>query len=384
MNIDIKGILQNDIFSNIRVLAGEQALTNKVKQISVFDCPCVPDIIDRGVLSKGDLFITCLEQFRDDDGEEIRFYFRCLVESKCAGLLIVSEDRVNLITPEIKALCDAENFPLILLPEDYPYSLIIDIVNSYLSFDTYNTINRLKLEKIMYEHISDSDKSDVLSSIKATVKQRVRAVFVYGTFNSDIAKLELQSYYLNREKDIFVRTEEGMIILLSEENDKKLMGALNACIVRVREFMDDPTIGYSRAFMRKDAGKALEEARRAVDTAKAMCMKVRTYDAISSIQLLTMVRDTQEAEDYYEAYLEALRGKFGPENIAEMVLTVENFVANSGSFKQTAEMMNQHENTIRYRINRIKHALNMDADPIKFHETIAIAAKLRVLFNRKL
>ncbi len=113
-------------------------------------------------------------------------------------------------------------------------------------------------------------------------------------------------------------------------------------------------------------------------------MTVKTYDALSSIQLLTAVKDTQEAEDYYDAYLEALRTKITEENLPEMILTVENYVANSGDFKLTAEMMNQHVNTIRYRINRIKSALNMENDTIKFNETIAIAVKLRILLNREI
>ena len=117
---------------------------------------------------------------------------------------------------------------------------------------------------------------------------------------------------------------------------------------------------------------------------KAMNMTVRTYDALSSIQLLTTMKDTQEAEDYYDAYLAALREKIAEENLSEMLLTIENYVANSGDFKLTAEMMNQHVNTIRYRVNRVKSALNMDSDTIKFNETIAIAVKLRILLNRDL
>lgn len=385
MHIAIRDILRNEIFSNAEILGGKRGLNREVKQISVFDCPCVPDIIEKKTLNKGDLFITCLEQFRDDDeGKEIRFYFQCLIQSGCAGLLIVTEDRTDLLTGEILELCEKSQFPVIVIPEDYPYALIINTVNGYLSFDTFNTINQLKLEKIMYENISDTEKAEVLYSIKPTVKKQVMAIFVCGKFNSDIAKLELQNYYMSRENHIFVRTEGGMRILLSEEEEHRLNDTLNTCIVRIREFMDDPVIGYSRVFPRKHAGKALEEAKHALETAEAMHMTVKTYDALSSIQLLMAVKDSQEAEDYYDEYLEALRRKIAPENLREMILTIENYVANSGNFKLTAKQMNQHENTIRYRVNRVKCALDMESDTIKFNETIALAAKLRLLLNRKL
>lgn len=385
MNIEIGALLKDNLFVNRKILAGGSGLHRKVKRISVFDCPCVPDILERGVLCEGDLFITCLEQFRNEkDDSEIRYYLECLIQSKSAGLLIVTDDRINLLTQQLLKLCDDNQLPVILIPEDYPYTVLLDTVHSYITFDTYNTINKLRLDKIMYEKLSDAARNEVLYSINPTVKQYVRSLFIYGTFNSDIARQEVQNYYLNRENDIFVRTEKGMIILLSEENPERLKQNLNACLVRIREFLDNPVIGYSRAFGRKECEKALEEARLALETAKAMGMPMKTYDALSSIQILTAVKDTQEAEDYYDAYLAALRTKITEENLPEMVLTVENYVANSGDFKLTAEMMNQHVNTIRYRINRVKSALDMENDTIKFNETIAIAVKLRILLNRKI
>ena len=71
------------------------------------------------------------------------------------------------------------------------------------------------------------------------------------------------------------------------------------------------------------------------------------------------MKDTQEAEDYYDAYLEALRTKITEENLPEMILTVENYVANSGDFKLTAEMMNQHVNTIRNSLILTRHAFKV-------------------------
>ena len=385
MNFEYGTVLGDDLFSNKKILAGRGGLHRKIKRISVFDCPCLPDILDRKILSEGDVFITCLEQFRDDDdGKEIRFYFECLIQSGCTGLLIVSEDRTDLLTPDILEMCNENDFAIAAIPEEYPYAVVLDTIQGYISSDVFNTINKLKLDKIMNENLSDAAKCDILYSIKPTVKQFVEAVFVQEDFNSDIAKLELQHYYMRRENDIFVRSDTGMVILLSDDDEKKVKAALDACMIRIKEFMDNPVIGYSRVFARKNCGKALEEARRALETARAMHMTVSSYNALSSIQLLTTVKDTQEAEDYYNAYIEALSSRISDDNIGEFLLTIENYVANSGDFKATAEMMNQHVNTIRYRINKAKSALGMEDDMIKFCETIAIAVKLRVLLNRKI
>lgn len=38
-------------------------------------------------------------------------------------------------------------------------------------------------------------------------------------------------------------------------------------------------------------------------------------------------------------------------------------------------------NTVRYRLNRVKGALGMEEDQVRFYETIALAAKLRTLLQ---
>ena len=384
MNIEMRTLLMDKLFENSCVLAGRDGLTRSVKRISVFDCPCVPSSLEHKIFCEGDLFITCLEQFRDEvDDQALRFYLECQIQSGAAGLLVVTDDRIDLLTPGLLKMCDESRFPVVLIPEDYPYAAIIDTVHRYITFDTYNTINKLRLDKIMYEDLSDAARSEVLYSIYPMVKKYIRAIFIQGIFNSDVAQIELQNYYFKRENDIFVRTEQGMVILLSEDRQEKAAMILETCLVRIKEFLDNPVIGYSRFFQKEACHKALKEAKLALETAKAMNMTVRSYDALSSMQLLTTIKDTQEAEDYYDAYLAALRTKIAEENLPEIILTIEKYVANSGDFKLTAEQLNQHVNTIRYRVNRVKSALHMENDTVKFNETIAIAVKLRILLNRK-
>ena len=65
----------------------------------------------------------------------------------------------------------------------------------------------------------------------------------------------------------------------------------------------------------KDIGKALEEAKRALETAKTMNMSSQNYDPLSVLQLLLTVKDTQEAHDFLQSLCgchqtKGFRGKF--------------------------------------------------------------------------
>lgn len=383
MLVSLEEILKNPMFTEAEVLAGSRGLSKKIKRISVFDCPCNKNLVERDIIAAGDVFITCLDQFKYET-ENIYEYLDTLIRTGCAGLFVVTDDMLHVLTDDILRSCDRSSFPVVLIPEDIPYAAIIDTVNKYISIDNLNALNTLKLEKIMYGNVAASEKMEVLYSINPNVKQYLRVVNVEGDFNSDIAQVELHFYYLNQKNDIYVRSNNQQIFILSDEEEKALRHHSDATSVRIKEFIDQPVIGYSRIYNRKDIGKALEEAKRALETARTMNMSFQNYDPLSVLQLLLIVKDTQEAHDFYAAYVNAIRQKVSAENLSEILLTMEVYVANSGNFQAAAKELNQHENTIRYRVNKVKTALGMENDNVKFNETVAVAVKLRTLINEKL
>ncbi|MEG0924863.1 MAG: PucR family transcriptional regulator [Anaerovoracaceae bacterium] len=383
MYISLSEILKSDVFSKVEILAGKDGLRRKVKRVSVFDCPLRKDILELEIVIEGDFFITCLEQFRYEP-EKIQDFITSLIGKKCSGLFIVSEDCLNVMTDQVMEICNDNDFPVVITREEIPYAIIMDAINKYIAIDNLNAINTLKLEKILYGSENNTDKMEVLYSINPNIKQYLRVIYVDGNFNSEISQVELHTLYLNKKNDIFVKGNNNMVFILSDDEVKQLKHHSDATTVGLKDFMTDPILGFSRIYNRKDITKALEEGKRALDTAKTMNIKVQVYSPLSSLQLLVSVKDTQEAHDFYKAYVEAIKKHVSAENLAETLMTLETYVANSGSFSKTAAIMNQHENTIRYRVNKVKSALNLENDNIQFNETIAIAVKLRILIGEKI
>ncbi|MEG2539089.1 MAG: helix-turn-helix domain-containing protein, partial [Clostridium sp.] len=73
--------------------------------------------------------------------------------------------------------------------------------------------------------------------------------------------------------------------------------------------------------------------------------------------------------------------QYDKENHSELYVTLESFINNDGNFKRVAEDLFQHENTIRYRIKKIKSILNMEDSNIKFIESTSIALKFMGLLQ---
>lgn len=383
MYISLSDIIKNELFVHSKILAGDAGLKRKVKRVSVFDCHCEEERIEKGIYKEGDLFLTCLDQFAKDK-TGIDAYFHALGKTKSAGLIVITDELIDVIDEGIIAYCNKEELPVVVVYDDLTYAEVIDVCNRYIASDNMNSLNALKLEKIMYGHISPNEKMDVLYSINPNLKPYIRSVFLEGEFTSVIEREDAFSYHSNSKHDIFVRGENQMIYILSADSEKELKYHTDVITARISDFVQNPVTGFSRIYLRRDIAKVLDEGKRALETAKTMDMSRQSYDPMSSLQLLLNLKDTEGAADFYHAYVERISEKVSGESLRELLLTVETFVATGGSYNNTAEKMNQHSNTIRYRMNKVKSALDMENDNIKFYETIAIASKLRVLTNQKL
>ncbi len=66
---------------------------------------------------------------------------------------------------------------------------------------------------------------------------------------------------------------------------------------------------------------------------------------------------------------------------SDIVNTVEVYLENNGDFKKTAQILHQHENTVRYRILKAKKLLDLKNDHLKFIEQISLALKMDKIIN---
>ncbi len=82
-----------------------------------------------------------------------------------------------------------------------------------------------------------------------------------------------------------------------------------------------------------------------------------------------------ELLDFSKKIIEPIK-KYDKENHSELYHTLESFIFHDGNYKKVAEDLFQHENTIRYRIKKIKAILNMENSNIKFIESTSIALKV--------
>lgn len=382
MYVTFGKILEDSNFRDAEVIGGREGLSNIVERISVFDCTYDDVVENMDIIRKGDLFITCLEQFTPHTRQSAVDFFRIIIGQGSSGLFIVGDRGMANFDGEIMELCDSMNFPVVHVPLDMPYALIMDIVNQYISFDNVNALNALKLERILYSSEQSDRELEILTSIKSSICDYIAVNYVSGEYSSEITRMNLYMKFLRDRRDIYV-LDNGQSVFITSEKEPKLLERHRQVVA---EFIGDCIpggfVGQSRIYRRKDIRSALWEAKQALIVAERLDMHNQMYNPLNTIHLLLPLRDSKWADEYYKAYVDAISSDTSSEMLPDILKTIEIYVAQSGDFAKTAELLTQHENTIRYRVNKVKRSLGMEKDTIKFYETIAVATKLRILLGK--
>lgn len=120
---------------------------------------------------------------------------------------------------------------------------------------------------------------------------------------------------------------------------------------------------------------ALKEAYYSSVFAKIMNKEEYIYNQLTTEKLLIeMLKNRQEyVENYIETYIRPLEDTEG------LVETAISYVLNEGNIKEVAKEQFCHQNTVRYRINKIKNRTHKNASEFVFFEHLSVAIKLYLI-----
>lgn len=380
MYISLQTILKHPAFHQVKILAGREGTVRIVKRVSVFDCALREDINALGLIDQGDLFVSCLDQFVKEP-ERVLDFVQTLNTGKCSGLLVVTDENLPLLTKPVLEYCDRYELPLLCIEENMPYAFIMDTIHKFITVENLNAISELKLEKIMYGKLTLQEKMELLYSINPNIKKWIRIIVFEGESQSPIQASQMHIQHLYHQQNIFVSHGEMHLLIFSGASQKELENGAKAALCQLKELSQEGRLGISPMYERDQVDQAMRDAKAALSTAKTMGIPVVEYDALSVMHLLISLGESRERKEFYQRFLRDIQKNTTPENCGELLNTAEQYVLQGGNYKRTAEAMNQHESTVRYRINRIRTLLDMEEDIVRFHETLGLAVKLRMLLG---
>lgn len=381
MYISVKSILNSPKLQSIEVLAGEGGLYRAVKRASVADLLLNEEEDYANIFSEGDLFLSCLAQFYGKDEKAVEAYFDTLLFFGSSGLVIVPNNNMDMITEKIRKKCDDTNFPLLYLKDDVPYADMLSIVNDYIAVETLNQVRINYIQRIMYESLSEYETIEIMSRFNSNLDRHIQVACFDGDILSDITYANFHVDSLNEPGGIYVKEDDLNYYIASSKEGNSLTPAPNRLIKRLYDNFHIRSMGISMVYEQSDIKKALLEAKGALKMAICLEQKELAFSPLSTYHLLFELQNSHAAAAFYSAFVKAVRRCTTEEYEADMMVTVREYVKSKGNYKSVAKRINQHENTVRYRINKLKSELHVEDDNISFHELLSIAVKLEQILK---
>ena len=337
MNISLLQVLNAPLFENVKILSGRAGLGRIVKRASVFDAPFKEDVLEKDILAPGDFFITSLLQFQPKS-EELMQVLALLVKGHCSGLCVILEEQTNVL-------------------------------------------NQLKLDKILASRTLPQERMKILFSINPGIREYVQAVYIRDERRKITQRKKTGE--VCSSFDIFIPADNYDICILSADSRKELEQHKNVVCEQLLRSYHNRRLGIGRPYARYRVERTLLEAGDALDMAQASDRGQQVYDPLSPQQLLLPIRGSREMQEFYDEFCREIAAKTTEEGMEDMLLTTRAYVQCNGDFKKTAKKLKQHENTIRYRINRLRNYLDVEEQPLLFHEIISLAVRIESMLEIK-
>lgn len=380
MFISLKSVVDSQEFKDVKILAGKDGLYRNITSISVNDLKT--EFMSPETIETGDLFITSLHQYAGEENPEAAAgYVQTLIDHNCSGLIVVTPDNLRFITGDIIRKCDEARFPLLYFSEAKKYSDIMKTVNKYIAIEIYNSSRIFRLQKVLSEKLSEEEILAILDSLESNIQTCISVIAFTGKAASEILKKEFEVNALASSRDAFVDCNYIKYYIISARTPELLSRHMNSTKDKIKEYYNVSAMGISGVYEKRKFKKALVEAANANKIARATNVTEFYFPRVSSYNIIASTADTEEAKEYYESVLSILNEHTSPQHREEVIETVIAFVNNKGDFKLTAKSINQHENTVRYRLNRLRSWLDMEDDGIAFYETVSLIAKYSLFCN---
>lgn len=374
MNITLRETLKLDIFNGFNLITGEKGLGRIVSRIGLLDHEMINPI--KGQFVEGEFALSTLLAAKDDP-ELILTSVQYLIESGASGLG-VKDIYYKELPEEVLFLAEAADFPIFMFDNSVYFE---DVITEFKGF-----IDEIKYEETLSMSLQDIVERDVpIEKIVETYKMTVGTYS--GSYNGIYIRLRentyeesfltLKGHQLNKRLTILFSSvyKNGLFIIFNHSTQDAIE------LILKQEGIGNLDYYYGLG--------AVYEAPKNYQSLLNDCLmncRIADVEAMRSVnskrrglyQLIMPYRGLEGFQLYKENHLNPIISYDGVDNMT-LFETVIAFVKNEGQVKATAAALNQHSNTIRYRLSKVKTLLEIEGSEIILYERLSLAVKIHLI-----
>ena len=365
MALTVKDILELPSGQRMKLLTGGKGLTRPVVSVEIADYEFAPDIKFvpeanfnlEDDMEPGSFIITSF-LFAKDDPSLILSSIETMEKMGMAGLAF-KQIIYDQLPAEALAFAEKKNFPIFSFSKDLWFENIIFDIMYAVQFDDKVYLSEEKIDNMLSGKMTRSELDIILKGISLKLRRYISVIYISGK-DLDAGRI-LRSFYLLKgfhSKGLMVRYEDGLfLITTSDRGNAKTHDLIRAEAFELLGLDVDGglMIGCSDVHEPAQLDKAFRESHYCFTASSIEGSPFEHFSDAGIYQVILPSMGHTEliafAKDITSAY----------DNNADLCETVKEYLASGGDVTKTSAALHCHQNTVRYRLGKIRELTGLTA-----------------------
>ncbi len=384
MKLLVADVLKMEAFSRFELVAGHKGLNREIRTVGMLDYE-LGDMVNKN-FGPGELVVTTLVAIKDDLNA-LEDIVKRLIQSKTAGLAIKTI-YLDQVSEKIKAICDEAQYPIFLFDETFFERLITAVNDALKAQDEQDDIEN-QVDRLLTGDMNKYGIRRAALGIHRSFSEQVTVAYVQDMSPmGEIKPDEPLMYQINSiarsMRCLFYRKGYLLIASGEEANKGRLEADLRMGLLKLEN--GNRFVGLSEKALKLDKlDVAIHQGIFACEAARRYGIVKLNFMEIGADRLLMPIKDNPWVMAFYESVIEPLE-VYDQKNGTDLLKTAIVYVLSEGDIKAAAGRLFQHGNTVRYRMERIRHIVEegLASGPSSawsFYEVLSFAIRLHLIYT---
>lgn len=377
------------LLKSANVLTGTSGLNRQIEATGIMDHECNSSKISEEFYP-GDLILSSF-LILEETPEMIPEVIKELIDTNisCIG---ISDLYLSEIPQETIQYAIENDFSIFFFSKEIPFEdIIITVFDRIHSDDNAILFTGQFINDLMKNSEDSAQIKNIVSSMGLTINDELSVIFASGKngfsfteYNMTVNAISLHPFFSGNSTVLYKRNALAIILSSPIDENGSHMKLLLKDFLALAEKRDDIHIGMSsKSSYASDVGLLMQQASDTCQQAALVGKKYMEFKDMGIFAALYPMSRTKWGKQYIRDTLYPLIGAPDSDNkkTAALLETLKYYVHNDKNIKKTAIDMNQHENTVRYRIKQITELMKIDKDSNKDWLKLELAVYLYFIQN---
>ena len=368
------------------LVAGAGGMARKITEAATLDYEMDPALKEKFLHTNfgPHMLVVTTFMYARDNPFLIMDAIKYLVAKETAGLVIKNVYHIPIHESVIR-YADAKNYPIFVLDSQNIYTdrLVYEVIRNSRQMQGIDALTD-ETRAVLRQTLTEEElRQRVLSMIPSIQEQYFVVFFQFDSLFDETAFAECYEAYQKSDlfapENRFICFDNGAFFVFSHESIKAFYAdrSLQHIVETLCAGNEPATIGVSDIHLRlAEFRAALNEARFAALAGRDRGDAFVRYEDLGAYRAVLPFARSAEMRHFAEQVLDPL-ADHDIENNTALLETLTGFVLAGCTFKAAAAALSQHENTIRYRMDKVADITDLSYKDHDQLEVLSLAVKIR-------